>query len=186
MPRAGGCCCSYLLFGLALALASRHRWPRPTSVHQPSQTTTAVCAVVSRCQCQRQTDQPKRTTAPTCPQQAEPVFITPWTYLDPASRRPLDRRSTAAAELVPGAPCRFYGTSTTTRVDLTGQLLPYKQNSIFLVSREKHACDLESPRHGMYTAQKEKFTGNSLCWMYLFVCVCICCAAQKIRVGSVP
>ena len=63
-----------------------------------------------------------------------PVFTAPWTCLDdPASLRPLDRDSTATAELVPGALLDYTG--TTTRVDLIGQLLPYIQNTYFLVPR---------------------------------------------------
>ena len=52
---------------------------------------------------------------------------------DPASLRSLDRDSTATAELVPGALLDYTG--TTTRVDLIGQLLPYIQNTYFLVPR---------------------------------------------------
>ena len=66
--------------------------------------------------------------------EARPVFTAPWACLgDPASLRPLDRDSTAAAELVPGALLDYTG--TTTRVDLIGQLLPYIQNTHFLVPR---------------------------------------------------
>ena len=46
--------------------------------------------------------------------QAKPDFMTPQIcFDDPASLRPLDRESTATAELVPGAPLDYYTGGTT-------------------------------------------------------------------------
>ena len=66
--------------------------------------------------------------------EARPAFTAPCTCLDdPASLRPLDRDSTATAELVPGALLDYTG--TTARVDLIGHLLPYIQDTYVLVPR---------------------------------------------------
>ena len=61
-----------------------------------------------------------------------PVFTAPWTRLDdPASLRPLDCDSSATAELVTGALLDYTG--TTTRGDISGQIIPYILNTSFLV-----------------------------------------------------
>ena len=90
--------------------------------------------------CQHRADQRRIQQHPPVPidtrkPEARPVFTATWACLDdPASLRPLDRDSTATAELVPGSLIMDY-TGTTTRVDLVGLLLPCIQNTHFLVPR---------------------------------------------------
>ena len=73
----------------------------------------------------------------------------PICLVDPASLRPLDRDPTARAELAPGA-LKDYGiwVQQPVRVDLIGQLLPYVQNTYFLVPRKYSAFQIQVPFFG--------------------------------------